>query len=210
MKNQTIKILEKVGIKKGVLNNTMLNSHIEKVSKQYLRRKEVPEEIVQRVFWKITQNMNEIELEAVRSVTLFPDVLESLARSKKMGLKIGIITRSCKKYVEAIVEKFQLQTFVDKIVARDDVLTPKPDPKHAQYLINILEVKASETILIGDSPMDGNCARGAGVKFFLLKRGRKNVNVNTQSKPTEIRDLYEIFDKILSNIYYNEEKILST
>lgn len=192
MKRRSIRLLEASGVKQGLLTENMLNYDIEAHAKEYLRKKGAPEEAIQTVFQKVTKIMNQIELEAVESVRPVDGVVKTLVNLKEQGLKIGIITRSCREYTHRILEKLDLKRFIDAIVARDDVSKPKPAPEHPQYLMTILGVKPSETILVGDHPMDALCARNAGIRYFLVP-GR---NVNAKFRKNDNKILQSIKDLI--------------
>lgn len=174
MKRKNIRLLEASGVEPGLLTEEMLNYDIERRAIEDLRTRGVPEEKIQRVFQKVAEIMSEIELEAIEDVKLLDGVVETLEKLKRLGLKIGIITRSCREYTNRILKKFELEGMIDAVAARDDILKPKPDPEHPRYLMKILGVKPSETVLIGDHPMDALCAKNVGLKFFLIPRRNTN------------------------------------
>jgi len=174
MKRRNTRLLEASGVEQGLLTEEMLNYDIERRAIEDLRTKGVSEEKIQRIFQKVADIMNEIELEAIQDAQLLDGVAETLEKLKKLGLKIGIITRSCREYANRILEKFDLKKLIDVVAARDDVLKQKPDPEHPRYLMEILSVKSSETILIGDHPMDALCAKNIGMRFFLIPKRDTN------------------------------------
>ena len=174
MKRRNIRLLEASGVEQGLLTEEMLNYDIERRAIEDLRTKGVSEEEIQRVFQKVAKIMSEIELEAIEDVKLLDCVVKTLEKLKRLGLKTGIITRSCREYANRILEKFKLERLIDAVAARDDVLKPKPDPEHPRYLMEILGVKPSETVLIGDHPMDALCAKNVGMRFFLIPKRNTN------------------------------------
>ena len=119
--------------------------------------------------------MNEIELEAIEDAKLIDGVVETLVKLGELGLKIGIFTRSCRQYANKILEKFELERLIDAVAARDDVLKPKPDPEHPRYLMEILGVKSSETVMVGDQTTDALCAKNVGTRFFLVPKRNTNL-----------------------------------
>ena len=189
MKRRNIRLLEASGVERGLLTEEMLNYDIERRAFEDLRTKGVSEEEIQGVFQKVAEIMSEIELEAIEDVKLLDGVVETLEKLRRVGLKIGIITRSCREYANRILEKFELEGLIDAVAARDDVLKPKPDPEHPRYLMKTLGVKPSETVLVGDHPMDALCAKNVGLRFFLIPKR------NTNFKAFE-----EYSHEILSNI----------
>lgn len=170
MKRRNIKLLEAAGVEQALLTEKMLNYDIERQAIEELRTKGASEKEIQRIFQKVAETMNEVEIDAITDAKLVDGVTGALDKLKRLGLKIGIITRSCREYANKILKKFELERFVDAVAARDDVLNPKPNPEHPQYLMEALDVKPSETVLIGDHPMDALCAKNAGIRFFLVSK----------------------------------------
>lgn len=198
MKRRNIRLLEASGVEPGLLTEEMLNYDIERRAIEDLRTKGVPREEVQRVFQKVAEIMSEIELEAVEDARLFDGVVETLEKLKGLGLKIGIITRSCREYASRILEKFGLEKLIDAVAARDDVSRPKPDPEHPRYLMKILGVKPSETVLIGDHPMDALCAKNVGTRFFLIPKRNTNFKAFKEYSHEvlwDIRDIIHILEE---------------
>ena len=197
MKRRNIRLLEASGVERGLLTEEMLNYDIERRATEDLRTKGVSEEEIQRVFQKVAEIMSEIELEAIGNAKLIDGVVKTLEKLKRLGLKIGIITRGCREYVNKILEKFELEGLIDAVAARDDVLKPKPDPEHPQYLMKILGVKPSEAVLIGDHPLDALCAKNVGMRFFLIPK--RDTNFKTFEEYSHeilwnIRDIVHILE----------------
>ncbi|NIP67332.1 HAD hydrolase-like protein [Candidatus Bathyarchaeota archaeon] len=168
MKRRSISLLEKSGVPPGLLSEEMLNYEIEGLAVEALAQTGISAAEIKRVLQRVAEIMDQIELEALEGASIFPGVVETLEELKNRGFKIGIITRSCREYALGLIEKFGLQRLIDGVAARDDVLEPKPAAEHALYLMEILGVKPSETVLAGDHPMDALCAEKAGIRFFLI------------------------------------------
>ncbi len=154
MKRRSIRLLETSGVKQGLLSEDMLNYDIEKHATEYPRKKGVSGKEIQKTFQKVYEIMNEIELEAIETVKLLDGVVETLEKLKRLGLKLGIVTKGYRECIDRILRRFELGRLIDAVAARDDVLKPKPDPQHPRYIMKILGVKPSETILVGDHPLD--------------------------------------------------------
>ena len=134
--------------------------------------------------------MNEIELEAIESVKLIDGVVETLEKLKQLGLKLGIITRGCREYVDQVLKKLELEAYIDCVAARDSVSKPKPDPEHPRYLLKILGVETSEALLIGNHQMDALCAENAGIKYYLIPR--EELHDRNHNTLRNIRDLVHV------------------
>jgi len=197
MKRRNIRLLEASGVEQGLLTEEMLNYDIERRAVEDLRTKGVSEEEIQRIFQKVADIMNEIELEAVEDAQLLNGVAETLEKLKKIGFKIGIITRSCREYANKILKKFELERLIDAVAARDDVSKPKPDPEHPRHLMKILGVKPSEAVLVGDHPMDALCAKNIGMRFFLIPKRDTNFKAFEEYSHEilwNIRDILQILE----------------
>jgi len=198
MKSRIIEYLQTVGVTPGLLNNDMLNFQITSIAVEDLRRKGVSQEKIRSILSKVSDIMNRVELESLPRASLIESVPETLKAMKAMGLKIGIMTRSCHKYAEKILNKFRLSKFFDAVVARDDVENPKPNPEHAFHLLSLLGVRAEEALYVGDHWSDGECAKKAGLKFVLIKKCDQKVTSPEESGfPTvnSIQDLVQFAEK---------------
>ncbi|MBN2335465.1 HAD family hydrolase [Candidatus Bathyarchaeota archaeon] len=110
--------------------------------------------------------MNGIELEALETLELKPQAREALDMLNKLETKLGIATRSHREYTVRGLERFDLLGYFQHIVARDDALYPKPDPKHLLHVIELLGAKPEETLFVGDTTTDLTTAAAANVEFL--------------------------------------------
>ncbi|MEM1659105.1 MAG: HAD-IA family hydrolase [Candidatus Jordarchaeales archaeon] len=108
------------------------------------------------------------ELEAAEKPIVEHDTLQLLEKLKKMGLKIGVVSRNSKKCVIASLEKAGLLRYVDVAIGREDTLKTKPNPEPIIHALMLLGVKVEEAVYVGDHPYDLAAAFAAGVKFIAL------------------------------------------
>ena len=138
-------------------------------------RKKWPEQRVSRVRRHIDQIMTDVEMEQVDSVSIIPGVSETVKLLKEKGIKIGILTRSCREYALRSLEATGLSKLVDFVAARDDIDRPKPDPDQVIMLAQKLNAKLEETLMVGDHPIDALCARNSNVRFIGVLTGSSDV-----------------------------------
>lgn len=115
--------------------------------------------------------MEEVEMEATGEATLFPWVEETALELTKDGIKVGIITRNCRRAVTKVLGP-TLSVF-QVLVTRDDISTVKPNPQHPlQALSQLPGSPAPETsVLVGDHPMDVECAKRTGMHAVGVMTG---------------------------------------
>ena len=198
MKSRIIRYLEDAGVTPGLLNDEMLNFEITSKAVDDLKGKGFPPHYIERALNEMSNIMNEVELESSDDASLIPRVPETLEALKKRGLKIGLMTRSCREYAERILEKFGIRKYFDVIIARDEVEDPKPSPSHAIKLLELLNVPAEETLFVGDHWSDAECAKRAGLKFIYFRR-EENKPHREEPNILKIRNIKEILRIIKGN-----------
>lgn len=107
-------------------------------------------------------------------VKIFDDIKESLVKLNEMGVLIGIVTSKTKEEFLNDFVPFGLTDYFKLVVCADDTEKHKPNPDPLLKFIELSEVDKSETIYIGDTKYDLDCALGAGIDFALALWGAKS------------------------------------
>ncbi|HIE14993.1 TPA: HAD family hydrolase [Candidatus Bathyarchaeota archaeon] len=196
MKERVITFLERNGVTRGLLNLRMLNVEITRLAVKDLQEKGFSEDQIKEIFSQVTKIMNQIEIESLDGARPIDGAFETLSYLKKKGIKIGVMTRSCREYTERALSKSGLKRFVDVISARDDVDKPKPDPEHARHVLKLLGVKAEDAVFVGDHWLDCLCAKKAGLRFILVSRKDFDKKTPAGHDFENVKDIKEIMGKI--------------
>ena len=109
--------------------------------------------------------LHRYEQEAVEKSSLNADARRTLWALRRAGIKIGVLTRNKRQNVFAVARKHNLR--FDEVVDRDDGPV-KPDGFGVTELCRRFDVKAKETLVVGDYLFDLLCARAAGAAAVLL------------------------------------------
>jgi phosphoglycolate phosphatase len=140
------------------------------------------------------------ELEAARTTSLLPGVMETLRALKKMKLKIGLFTINGEKSTATILRRLKLAEFFDVTVPRNKVDFVKPHPEHLEVTLKALGVSAENTIVVGDSINDMRSAKGLKALAVGMPTG---VSTTDQLKTnganyiiTSITDLPVLIEKL--------------
>ena len=95
-------------------------------------------------------------------------VPEALARLRDAGLALAVVSNS-EGTVEAMLEEVGLRRQFEAVFDSTVVGVSKPDPRIFQMALDRLRLRASEAIMVGDSPTgDITGASNAGIKAVLL------------------------------------------
>ncbi len=101
----------------------------------------------------------EYELEAARTTSLLPGVVETLKALKKVNLKIGLCTINGEKSTNYILKRFGLMELFDAVIPRNKVKYVKPNPEHLETTLKALETTADKTMVVGDGSTDMRSAK---------------------------------------------------
>jgi len=99
-----------------------------------------------------------------------PHLLEALTRLKEKGILRAINTNRTTS-MPFIMERFNLGLYFDMVVTALDVKNPKPHPESIDKIVETLKLDRSEIVFVGDSDVDRQTAKSAGVKFVAYKNG---------------------------------------
>ncbi len=106
---------------------------------------------------------------AKQKLTLFPGVMELLQKLKQRKLKIGLATSGDRDYVRLVFNKFpDFKDTFDKAVTSEDVERGKPYPDCYLKILEKLQVKPDEAVVLEDSFNGIAAAKNAGIKVIAI------------------------------------------
>lgn len=155
------------------------------------------EELVSRALLLFRQKYEEVFREYTR---LLPDVPEVLVELHKRKISMAVASNKLGKFSRAIFEHFQLQQYFTLIVGDGDVAQNKPDPEMIYFILDKMGLKKEEVIFVGDSIIDIQTAKNAGMKIFAIPSGNTPKEDLEKAQPTVL--LNRLLDLLL---YIGEE-----
>ena len=97
---------------------------------------------------------------ATRAYPGVPDLLDTLA---SRGLKVAILSNKPDDLTQLCVRELLPRWRFDAVVGQRDGIPRKPDPAAALEISRSLELPPSVLLFVGDSPVDMETARAAGM-----------------------------------------------
>jgi len=149
MKKSLIDYAANLGLKNLSISTEDTTVDIVKRIRDYLIRNGATKQFI----GKVMKELNKITRETLKEI-------------KALGLKIGVLTRSCETYCKRALKITGMLQFIDAIEAREDLLAAKPNPTSLLNLCLKMSVKPKDVIFIGDHPLDMECASNAEVYFI--------------------------------------------
>lgn len=114
---------------------------------------------------------------AVHLTKLYPYVDEALATLSESGWRIGLCTNKPMGPTRAILDHFDLLRRFSAIVGGDTLSQRKPDPAPLRAVLD--QMGATSGVFVGDSEVDAECARRAGLPMALYTEGYRKVAIDT-------------------------------
>ncbi|HYE08874.1 MAG TPA: pyrophosphatase PpaX [Patescibacteria group bacterium] len=128
------------------------------------------------------------------SVSLCCNIEESLKQLKDMGCVLAVVTSKRHKMAHRGLALFDILKYFSVLITVDDTENHKPHPEPVLKALDKLGALPEETIMIGDSIFDIQCAHNAGVKAIQVTWGAA-LNHQQQEKPDYLVDnALEIID----------------
>lgn len=92
---------------------------------------------------------------------------------------LGIVSNSPSEQLRSVLSRNQIENIFSSIIAKEDMVEPKPHPGGILRTMELLHAKPRKTLFVGDSHKDLVAARRAGIDSVLFY-------------PVEHEDLYEL------------------
>ncbi|MBL9051480.1 MAG: phosphoglycolate phosphatase [Tabrizicola sp.] len=113
--------------------------------------------------------------EAFDLTTLYPETLAALESLAANGHQLAICTNKPEVPTRAALRHFGLDRFFRVIVGGDSLAERKPHP--APLLAAVAELGPAKSLFVGDSEVDAETARAAGIPFALFTGGYRKATV---------------------------------
>ena len=102
---------------------------------------------------------------------VFPDVGEMIRSLYDFGFTMGLVTSKNRHEFQNSFVPFGLMHYFSLAVCSDDTPRGKPHPDPILHYLALQEAVPEETVYIGDTLFDCQCAKRAGVDFILAAWG---------------------------------------
>ncbi|SRR5579883_2549834 len=107
---------------------------------------------------------------AQRSKTI-AGVEEALDSLKNMGWILAVCTNKLTAHARTLLSRLSLEHYFSAICGRDSVPICKPNPHHLIHTITVAQGNPKYAVMIGDSSVDIDTARSAGIPVIAVSFG---------------------------------------
>lgn len=125
-------------------------------------------------------------------VKLFPTVPELLATLAGLGVSLGAVTSKTRAELDYDFIPLGLGARLPTVVTASDTALHKPHPEPLLKFMERTGATPEQTLYVGDSPYDGQCAHSAGVDFALAVWGCKGRIIPAEHLPAKPMALVDV------------------
>ena len=98
------------------------------------------------------------------NTTLYPGVIEALDRFRQLaGYSMAVLTNKPVHFSRAIIDGLGLSQYFGTVYGGNSFERKKPDPMGIETLLRDMRASSDEAMMIGDSKVDIQTARNAGI-----------------------------------------------
>lgn len=101
-----------------------------------------------------------------------PGAAQALDELARRGFRLGVCTNGGRREVGVVFEALGLAGKIHRLVTSSDVPRPKPHPDGLLALLEGFNAPKGHAVYVGDSPIDSQAARAAGVAFWAFDNPR--------------------------------------
>jgi 2-phosphoglycolate phosphatase len=115
---------------------------------------------------------------------LLPDVGKVLKTLYGRGIRMAVATNKLGRFSRAIFQHFGMENLFAVIVGDGDVSQNKPHPEMIHLAMEKMGVKKEETLFVGDTVIDIQTAKNAGVRAVAVPTGNTAREDLEKAQPT--------------------------
>ncbi|MCE5313516.1 MAG: HAD-IA family hydrolase [Armatimonadota bacterium] len=141
--------------------------------------------------------LEEIEIEHARGGTVIPYASDMIEQLKSRNVKVGIVTRNCRKASEHSIMIAGIEP--DVLICREDAIHHKPHPDPVLIALESLDARPQASVMVGDHIMDIASGKAAGVKTIGFLRDDRPPDFFSKIAPDFVaRSLREVLGAIIN------------
>lgn len=133
-------------------------------------------------------------------VTVFPQVINTLTRLKDEGIRMAVVTSRDITSFKLIAERHGLSPFFETAMTAADGHKPKPAPDMVLALLERMNLKSEDALVVGDTTFDIEMGNAAGCRTTAVTFGyHSKAKLLTANPTATINSFSELTSFIAEN-----------
>lgn len=137
----------------------------------------------------------------------FPNTVNTLIELRKRGIEIAVVTSRMKASFIEMARSNEILDLINVIVAKDDTANQKPDPEPLVLALRKLGMKPANAVMLGDTSMDVEAGKAAGVETIGATYGSHGERVRESNPTYVVNDISEIYPIIMTQLLVRSGKL---
>ncbi len=130
---------------------------------------------------------------ALQTTPMFEGIKDTILKLYATGIRLGIVTSRNIGGVRVGLEAHKLFSYFDAIVCQEDTEKHKPSPEPLLECIKRLQLESAQTLYVGDSAVDMECAKNAGAYSGLALWGTHEPDLKCDHRLTQPQEILTLF-----------------
>lgn len=123
----------------------------------------------------------------------YPDAAQALCALRERGVACALVTNKERDLTDLVLRRHGLDGLLDHVVCGDTLPTRKPDPAGVLQCLRGFGVPARRALFVGDSSIDVQTARNAGVRIWAVTYGYNMGSPIAEWRPDRLIDNFNCF-----------------
>lgn len=123
----------------------------------------------------------------------YPGVAHALSALRERGARCVLVTNKEREFTDVVLRRHGLDGLLDGAVCGDTLPTRKPDPAGVLQCLRDFDVPARQALFVGDSAIDVQTARNAGVRVWAVTYGYNMGSPIAEWRPDRLIDNFNCF-----------------
>lgn len=112
-----------------------------------------------------------------------PGVVETIKKLADLGKPMGVVTSRLRPSSQLFLETFDLFRYFQVMITPTETVLHKPNPQPVQKALELLQLKSSETVFVGDSVYDILAGFRSGVSTVYVDWEKQHFNFQVECRP---------------------------
>jgi HAD superfamily hydrolase (TIGR01509 family) len=140
------------------------------------------------------------EFESLKLSKPLPGCLETIKRIHEADVQLGIVTNSGRLPVISVLSNYGYLPFMEVLISRNEMSHMKPRPDGLLEALKLLKLQSDDALYVGDSILDIQAARGAGMKCASIPSGIHPLDSLQKLSPDYVLEtIFDLQRIVLSN-----------
>ncbi len=134
----------------------------------------------------------------IDDTTLYDGVHDTLDSYRAVGKRMAIVSNKPIELTIGVLKGFNMDSLFDEVLGGDSLPQRKPDPAPILHVLKRLGLTATDAVFVGDSPIDCEAGKAAGVMTVGAAFGFRPLYELEKAAPDFIIDSFRELSEIIS------------